>query len=227
MAEDIRKASPNAQVKIIVADFALSAKEGFFDEFLSDVEGLDISVLVNNVGVEFVTPFHECKEQDVQRLIAVNTVPISVLSRRLIAKFLARRRRSAIINLASSVSQVPMAGYHVYGASKAYDDYLSRSLSYEYPQLDIMSVRPSEVSTAMTSNKPTDILTITAEQCVEGALNDLGWDRTTNGHWSHKAQSVLMGCLPERVFDFIFQKFIMPSFVNERKALGAAQKKTE
>ena len=91
----------------------------------------------------------------------MNTLPASILSNKLIKRFLKRSKKSAIITLASGACQVPMAGYHVYGASKIFNDFLSRSLAYEYPQFDIMSVRPSEVSTPMTSNKPTDILTIT------------------------------------------------------------------
>ncbi len=33
--------------------------------------------------------------------------------------------------------------HNVYSASKAYVDYLSRALSYEYPKIDIISLRPS------------------------------------------------------------------------------------
>ena len=56
-----------------------------------------------------------------------------------------------------------MALHNVYSASKAFDDILSRSLGYEYPELDIISLRPSEVSTPMTYHKKKDILTIGPE----------------------------------------------------------------
>ncbi len=65
--------------------------------------------------------------------------------------------------------------HNVYSASKAYVDFLSRALSYEYKEIDIVSLRPSEVSTPMTLNKQTDILTITADQCAEGFLYRLGY----------------------------------------------------
>ena len=68
-----------------------------------------------------------------------------------------------------------MALHNVYSASKAFDDYLSRSLSYEYPELDIISLRPSEVSTPMTFNKKKDILTIGPEECAEGLLKGLSY----------------------------------------------------
>ena len=46
-----------------------------------------------------------------------------------------------------------MALHNVYCGSKAFGDLLSRSLAYEYPELDIISLRPSEVSTPMTYHK--------------------------------------------------------------------------
>lgn len=33
--------------------------------------------------------------------------------------------------------------HNVYSASKAYVDFLSRALSYEYKEIDIVSLRPS------------------------------------------------------------------------------------
>ena len=105
-------------------------------------------------------------EKQIKDLITVNTIPISLFSHRLIQRFLKRNKKSAIINLSSSAIDVPYNGYHAYSASKAYDDYLSRCLSYEYPKLDIISLRPSEVSTPMTSNKDIDFMTITAKQCA-------------------------------------------------------------
>ena len=59
-----------------------------------------------------------------------------------------------------------------------------------------MTLRPSEVSTPMTMHKPTDILTITPEQCVEAALGDLGWDKSTSGHYNHKFQNWLVSLFP-------------------------------
>ena len=64
--------------------------------------------------------------------------------------------------------------HNVYSASKAYVDRLTIALQYENPELDIVSLRPSEVSTPMTFNKKTDIMTITAEECAEGFLDNLG-----------------------------------------------------
>lgn len=110
-----------------------------------------------------------------------------------------------------------MALHNVYSASKAFDDYLSRSLSYEYPELDIISLRPSEVSTPMTYNKKKDLLTIGPEECVEGLLKDLSYERTSNGPVSHKLQANFYQVVPEWLFNYIFRNFIGPDFIQERK----------
>ena len=90
-----------------------------------------------------------------------------------------------------------MALHNAYSASKAYVDFLSRALSYEYGnKIDILSVRPSEVSTPMTFNKQTDIMTIMPKDCAKGFLKDLGYEKVTNGHWSHSLQDSIYHSIP-------------------------------
>lgn len=104
-----------------------------------------------------------------------------------------------------------MALHNTYSASKAYVDFLSRALSYEYQeQIDIISLRPSEVSTPMTFNKKTDVMTILPEDCARGLLNDLGYERVTNGHWSHGLQSSLYHAVPEWLFNQVFLRILGP-----------------
>jgi 17beta-estradiol 17-dehydrogenase / very-long-chain 3-oxoacyl-CoA reductase len=112
--------------------------------------------------------------------------------------------------------EFPMALHNVYSASKAFDDYLSRALSYEYPELDIISLRPSEVSTPMTCHKK-DFLTISPDECAEGLLKDLSYEKTSNGPISHKLQSGFYQIVPERLFNYIFKNFVGPDFIQERK----------
>lgn len=64
-----------------------------------------------------------------------------------------KKLKCAIVNVASMAGVTPMPYLQVYAASKAYIDRLSLSLNYEYPELDIISIRPGEVSTPMTMNK--------------------------------------------------------------------------
>lgn len=69
----------------------------------------------------------------------------------------------------------------------------------------------------MTFHKQTDIMTILPEDCARGLLNDLGYERTTNGHWSHSLQSSLYHLVPEWVFNNVFLHILGPQFMQERE----------
>ena len=60
-------------------------------------------------------------------------------------------------------------------------------------------------------------MTILPKHCAEGLLNDLGHDRVTNGHISHKIQSSLYNSIPESVYNYFFLNFIGPEFIKERQ----------
>ena len=57
------------------------------------------------------------------------------------------------MNVTSLAGQIPTSYFNVYSASKAYGEYLTETLRYEYPELEIFALRPSEVSTNMTFNR--------------------------------------------------------------------------
>ena len=90
-------------------------------------------------------------------MIVINCYPITMLCYRIIPFMLKRseqnRRRSGIINLASFLGEYPAGFVQLYSATKAFDDYLSRSLHFEYSdKIDILSLRPNHVSTNLTNN---------------------------------------------------------------------------
>lgn len=72
------------------------------------------------------------------------------------------------------LGEMPIPLHNVYSASKGYVNQLTRNLTLEYPEIDWLVLRPSEVCTPMTCNKPLDIFTITAKKCASSTLDDLG-----------------------------------------------------
>jgi len=80
-----------------------------------------------------------------------------------------------------------------------------------------MSLKPAEVSTPMTENKPVDFMTITADQCAQGMLNNLGHEKTTNGNWNHQLQRWYYMANPEWFFNFVWSNYFAPQFIEERK----------
>jgi short-subunit dehydrogenase len=71
------------------------------------------------------------------------------------------------MNITSEAAIFPMTYWQVYCATKSFGHMFSLAMSREYKDsVDVCSVRPSEVSTNMTNNKPNDVLTITSEECA-------------------------------------------------------------
>jgi short-subunit dehydrogenase len=54
------------QTKYIVADFSECGKEGFFETIVHALKDLDISILVNNVGISNIGIFHSIPAKRIQ-----------------------------------------------------------------------------------------------------------------------------------------------------------------
>ena len=214
VAEEIRTAH-GVKVKTIACDFSKCHQPGFFDTIAQETEDLDVSVVINNVGIDSIERFDELSVDYIERTIVINCWAMTFMQK-IFLKRLASRKRSAVINLASMIGLYPAHHYNIYSASKAFADMLSRCLTREYNNVDIISICPSEVSTPMTGNKPTDIWTITTKQCVESSLNDLarGYTRS-EGHWRHKMQSLWLEQMPN-MFNWLWENFILNDMRKER-----------
>jgi short-subunit dehydrogenase len=74
------------------------------------LKDLDISILVNNVGVDVLEHYHSLSEDQIGRLIKVNCFAVSIMNRIFIQRFLNRGERrpvkSAIVNVASLAGKI-------------------------------------------------------------------------------------------------------------------------
>merc|ERR1711916_327552 len=52
-AEEITGVAPNATIKVIAVDLGAGKDSGIYEDIASELEGLDIGVLVNNVGMSY------------------------------------------------------------------------------------------------------------------------------------------------------------------------------
>lgn len=59
------------------------------------------------------------------------------------------------------------------------------------------------MSTPMTFNREPGIMTITAEMCARGTLNDMGTTMETDGHISHKIQNWFFEAAPRWIFNIV------------------------
>ncbi len=79
------------ETKGIVADFGSCMEKGFFQRIAKEIEGLDVSVLVNNVGVICEGgSFYEHSPEEIRNEITINTVPVSMMTKILLPQMLKR-----------------------------------------------------------------------------------------------------------------------------------------
>lgn len=75
---------------------------------------------------------HEIAPGRLLNEINVNCVPMTILSGMVIQRMLQREQRSAIINISSVAGQNPCPFISTYSATKAYNDFFSKSIGMEY-----------------------------------------------------------------------------------------------
>ena len=107
--------------------------------------------LVNNAGVGGGGLLSTMRDQDIERLIRLNTVSPILLTKYVVRSMMSRRE-GRIVNVASIVAATGYSGLSVYSASKASLVGFTRSLAREVGQLGITvnAVAPGFIATEMT-----------------------------------------------------------------------------
>merc|ERR1711872_899284 len=118
MGEIVR--SFNVKTMLIVADFTKIEALDQILEKLRDAD-LDIGVLVNNVGVlgPHFQPFLELDSKIVKDMIRVNITSATVLCHELLPAMV-KKKKGAIVNIASIASYMPGPYLAEYAATKHY-----------------------------------------------------------------------------------------------------------
>jgi 3-oxoacyl-[acyl-carrier protein] reductase len=107
--------------------------------------------LINNAGLGTSGLLSTMRDQDIQRLIQLNTVSPILLSKYAVRSMMAQRE-GRIINIASIVASTGYSGLSVYSATKASLIGFTRSLAREVGRLGITvnAVAPGFIATEMT-----------------------------------------------------------------------------
>lgn len=194
-AEELRSAY-KIQVRTIAKDFSKSNQNpiSFFADITSQLNDLDVSILINNVGTASSGKFHTNPISDVSGMLSLNIWPVVYMTHNLLPKLMNRSKPSAIINLSSVAGTLGIKGYAVYCGGKAFDDFFSRNLSEEMNlyrragksvQVDVLSLRPAYVDTPLASQVKNKPMTISATECATAALNSLGKIHASHCHPKH------------------------------------------
>jgi len=128
LARDV-VARRGVKAKTAPADLSLPGAAAAMVEALEEA-GLAIDILVNNAGVAAEGDFARMSLDDCLRLLQVNIVALTSLTRLLLPPMIARGR-GKILNVASIAGFMPVPRLAAYAASKAYVLSLTEALSEE------------------------------------------------------------------------------------------------
>ncbi|MFH4978730.1 hypothetical protein AB6A40_005439 [Gnathostoma spinigerum] len=219
------------EVKIIQFDFTTSDGNEYTSKLLSELSGLDIGILVNNVGLSYEYPevLHKVEGglQKIRDIAVVNMLPPTLLCAAVLPQMV-ERNAGIVINVASAAAYHQIGLWAVYSASKRYLLWITGILQREYSRSSIIfqTVCPMLVATKMSRVRES-FFCLPPDKFAREAVKSIGHASETTGCMEHQLQVEILRLLPKALVEKILFDH---SEVVRKKALSKRQsgaKKTE
>jgi len=186
LREELKRQHPNLTVHIRKADLADPTQLKELVAWLEH-EKIDIDLLINNAGLGDLGPFATSDPIRNEQMTLVNVVALTSLTRHLLPQMIASKR-GGILNVSSSSGFLPIPGFAVYAATKAYITSFSEALRAELhgTGVSVCALCPGPVHTEFqeVAKRPggrresgPEFVHVAVEQVVRDALAALEADR--------------------------------------------------
>jgi len=204
--------SIGVEAKYLAIDFS-SFDESDRSKVAKALEGMDVGVLVNNVGVSYPYPkyFHELNDQQVTALVELN-VNSTLGMTRLALPGMLERKRGCVVNISTGASLKPMPLLAGYNGAKSFVNGLTTSLASEYAGKGVhFQVQvPLFVTTKLAKIRNPSITTPTPEGYARSAVAAIGYESMVSPYWAHALLIWVMNLLPTFVTDKVLMGMHLP-----------------
>lgn len=183
---DLLASNPQVNVLTRVIDLADRTQLNTLADWIQQNQ-ISVDLLINNAGLGDIGPFATGEIGRDERIIDVNIAALTLLTRRLIPQMIAQKR-GAVVNVSSSAAFLPIPGFAVYAATKAYVNSFSEALRVELrgTGVSVTAVCPGPVHTEFQeiAQRPggrpdsgPEFVYVSTEQVVADALAAVTADR--------------------------------------------------
>lgn len=151
LRDDLAARHPALTIRLHRADLATT--EGV-ESLVREIEHADlpVSLLINNAGLGDMGSLVDSDSERVRQMLMVNMVALTLLTRRLLPRLIAAPS-AGVLNVSSSASFLPIAGFAVYAASKAYVTSFTEAIRGELrdTRVSVSALCPGPVHTEFTA----------------------------------------------------------------------------
>ncbi|KAI0393811.1 hypothetical protein F5Y17DRAFT_284551 [Xylariaceae sp. FL0594] len=191
---ELRAKYPGLETDVLAMDFSAVDNESDYNLLAKRVDGLDVAILINNVGQShsIPVPFTLTEQTEMENIININcrgTLKVT----RIVAPGMQSRKRGLILTMGSFGGWMPTPLLATYSGSKAFLQFWSTALAAELKpdNVDVQLVLSYLVTTAMSKVRRPSLLIPSPKPFVRAALGKVGlgnWHSTAytyTPHWSH------------------------------------------
>lgn len=194
LSQELKTTNPHVQTKLLPMDFAQNL-DSDYASLKQLTQDLDISILINNVGVShsIPVPFVETPTTELNSIVTVNVFGTLRVTQ-IIAPGMISRKRGLILTMASFGGLLPTPLLATYSGSKAFLQQWSSALGAELAPkgITVDLVQSYLVTSAMSKIRKASMFIPNPKAFVRSALNHIGRSGGAQGvaytstpYWSH------------------------------------------
>ncbi len=199
--EEILSKCPDVDVKIVVCDYS-KFDDAAKAEVQEALKGLDIGVLINNVGVSYryCCYFHELTDEEVNNLVEMNVNSTTWMTR-FVIKGMLEKKKGAIVNISSGSAMYTLPLLAEYSAAKSFVEKFTLALHAEYKTkgISVQCQIPFYVATKLAKMRKAFSVP-TPDEYAKLGVKFIGHDDpVVSPFWVHAVMGYVMDRLPTPV----------------------------